>query len=134
MVEGAGVQPGRGESVFGSIPSATEHTVSFPKDHPESGPDKHEQARRLVEAALRAQARGDDAEAERLFDQAQRTDPEAVANVLQERDAALTADLVDATTSDEEVAAITETLDPDADAPPRAGISGAGSGADSERR
>jgi len=108
--------------------------MSFPKDSPEAGPDKHEQARRLVAAALRAQAAGDDAEAERLFDQAQRTDPEAVANVLQERDAALAADLADVSGSDAEVAAITETVLPDADAPSRAGIGGAGSGADTERR
>ena len=108
--------------------------MPFPKDRPESGPDKHEQARRLVEAALRAQAAGDDAEAERLFDQAQRTDPEAVANVLQERDAALATDLAGAPTADEDVAAITETIEPHADAPSRAGVSGPGSGADSERR
>lgn len=108
--------------------------MPFPKDNPESGPDKHEQARRLAEAALRAQAAGDDAEAERLFDQAQRVDPEAVANVLQERDAALTADIADVPASDQEVAAITETVQPNSDPPSRAGISGAGSGADSERR
>jgi hypothetical protein len=108
--------------------------VPFPKDSPESGPDKHEQARRLVEAALRAEAEGNDAEAERLFEQAERTDPEAVANVLQERDAALRADIARRPVRDEEVAAITETVEPHADAPSRAGISGSGSGADSEKR
>lgn len=108
--------------------------MSFPKDRPESGPDKHEQARRLAEAALRAQREGNDAEAERLFQQAERTDPEAVANVLQERDAAFSADAADRPGADEEVAAITGTVEPHADAPARAGISGTGSGADGERR
>lgn len=108
--------------------------MAFPKDKPESGPGKHEQARRLVEAALRAQAAGDDAEAERLFDEAQRTDPEAVVNVLQERDAALREDVVETPASDAEVAAITETVEPHSDAPSRAGISSSGSGADREKR
>lgn len=108
--------------------------MAFPKDKPESGPGKHEQARRLAEAALRAQDAGDDAEAERLFDQAQRTDPEAMADELQERNAALREDLADTPASDEEVAAINETVEPHSDAPSRAGISGPGSGADRERR
>ena len=103
-----------------------------PKDKPESGPDKHGQARRLAEAALREQSAGNDAEAERLLDQATRTDPEAVANVLQERDAALRADLGPA--DDREVAEIGETVSPKTDAPSRAGITGAGSGADAEKR
>ena len=108
--------------------------MSFPKDRPESGPDKHEQARRLAEAALRAEREGNDAEAERLFQQAERTDPEALANVLQERNAALAADLTDRPGADDEVAAITGTVEPHSDAPSRSGISGSGSGADSERR
>lgn len=108
--------------------------MPLPEDRPESGPDKHEQARRLAEAALRAQQEGNDAEAERLFQQAERTDPEALVNVLQERGAAPAPDLAGRPGADEEVAAITETVQPHADAPSRAGISGHGSGADNERR
>lgn len=102
-------------------------------DKPESGPGKHEQARRLAEAALRAQAEGNDAEALRLFEQAERTDPEAAANVLQENDAVLAGDRA-APVSDAEVAGITGAVEPGSDAPSRAGISEAGSGADTERR
>ena len=107
--------------------------MPFPKDSPEPGPDKHEQARRLAEAALRAQANGDDAEAERLFGQAERTDPEAVANVLAERNAAPPA-IAERTSNYEEVGAISETVQPGNDAPSRAGITGSGSGADSQNR
>jgi len=108
--------------------------MAAPKDKPEHGPDKHEQARRLAEAALRAQADGNEEEALRLFDQAQRTDPDAVINVLQERDTPLRADVPDGPVSDEEVAAITETVTPRSDARPPAGITDYGSGADSEKR
>ena len=44
-------------------------------------------ARRLAEQALRAQAAGHDAAAERLFAEAQQIDPDTVAAVLQEHDA-----------------------------------------------
>jgi hypothetical protein len=47
-----------------------------------------QQARRLAEEALREQAAGNDATADRLFAEAQRIDPAAVADVLQEHDAA----------------------------------------------
>ena len=46
-------------------------------------PGKHGKARALAEAALAAEKRGDQDEADRLFAEAQRTDPEAVADVLQ---------------------------------------------------
>jgi len=111
-----------------------EASVPFPKDKPEAGPDKHEQARQLAEAALREQQAGNDAAAEHLFDQAVRTDPEAVANVLAERDAALREDLIEAPVDDAEVERIVETVEPKSDPPSRAGISGSGSGADSEKR
>lgn len=44
--------------------------------------DKHGAARQQAEAALRAQEDGDDTKAADLFDQAGRTDPEAVEDVL----------------------------------------------------
>jgi len=47
------------------------------------------QARALAEQALHAQAEGNANEAERLFSEAQRLDPDAVAVVLNEHDAAL---------------------------------------------
>jgi hypothetical protein len=54
---------------------------------PESGPAR--QARALAEQALHAQAEGDHGKADRLFSEAQRLDPDAVAAVLNEHDAAL---------------------------------------------
>lgn len=96
---------------------------------------RHARARLLAEKALAAQAAGDDDEADRLFAEADRIDPEAVANVLQER----ADDPVPARTgadaapqNDEEVAAITRTIQPHSDAPSRSGITGPGSGADSQ--
>ena len=50
--------------------------------------DKHSEARQLAEKALREQTMGNDDEADRLFAEAQRIDPEAVAAVLQEYDVA----------------------------------------------
>ncbi len=46
---------------------------------------KHAAARQIAEQALRAQAAGDDDEADRLFAEANRIDPEAVAAALEER-------------------------------------------------
>jgi fumarylacetoacetate (FAA) hydrolase family protein len=51
--------------------------------------DPARQARALAEQALRAQAEGSNEEADRLFSEAQRLDPDAVATVLNEHDAAL---------------------------------------------
>ena len=45
---------------------------------------KHEQARRLAEAALKAEEEGAQARADELFAEADRTDPQAVENVLME--------------------------------------------------
>lgn len=102
----------------------------------DKGPDyeggKHDPARALAEKALRAEAAGDADEADRLFAEAEKTDPEAAADVLQDDMA-----IADATTadtrpaSDEELAAMTTTVRPRSDAPSRAGITGPGSGADS---
>ncbi|EHH68947.1 hypothetical protein [Gluconobacter morbifer] len=103
-------------------------------DDPFEGEDrKHATATQLAEAALRARKSGDMTKAEQLMDEAERTDPEAAANVLAQSDAVL-----DSATpaSDEEVAAMTRTVEPHSDAPSRAGIfeNEDGSGADSEKR
>lgn len=96
---------------------------------------RHEAARALGEQALQAQAAGDDEEAERLFTEAEKTDQDAVIALLQER----AADANDSATSsdaepqdDEEIAAMSRTIQPGSDAPSRSGISGRGSGADNE--
>lgn len=98
-------------------------------------PGKHATARTLADEALRLRNDGDDAEAERLLDQATRTDPEATADALQDAGAnAPGDDDFDPATADEEVARISRTLQPGSDAPSRAGITGSGSGADTEER
>ncbi len=91
---------------------------------------KHGAARTLAEQALRAQAAGDDDEADRLFAEADRIDPDAVVAVLQERasDAPRAVDTEEQ--DDDEIAAMSRTVQPGADAPSRAGVSGRGSGAD----
>ena len=97
---------------------------------------RHARARVLAEKALAAQAAGDDDEADRLFAEADRIDPEAVVNVLQERagDPAPTARTgADAAPqNDDEIAAMSRTVQPRSDAPSRSGITGPGSGADSQ--
>ena len=92
--------------------------------------NKHGGARELMDAADRAVAEGDEAKADTLIDQALRTDPDGLAAALdQDRDAApLPGDAEVA--SDEDVAAISRTIQPKSDAPSRAGITGSGSGAD----
>ena len=74
-------------------------------------------------------------EADRLFAEAGKIDPDAVANAL--ADAA--ADPADTATGadmgpqdDDEIAAMSRTVLPGPDAPSRAGITGSGSGADDE--
>ena len=59
----------------------TEH--GSPLDAPFQGESKkHETARSLAEAALRAEEHGDFTKADQLFDEAERTDPDALATVL----------------------------------------------------
>ena len=62
-----------------------------------AGPDgdRLNQARALADQALRAQAAGNDDEADRLFAEADRIDPQEVAAVLAEHEAAPTADAAD---------------------------------------
>jgi len=97
---------------------------------------KHAIARHLAELAVEAQAAGDDGRAEMLFAEAEKTDPEAVAAFLADR----AADPQDTATSadaepqdDQEIAAMSRTIEPKSAAPSRAGITGSGSGADGER-
>lgn len=94
---------------------------------------KHGAARALEEQALAAQTRGDDDEADRLFAEADRVDPAAVIAVLQERAGEIgPGGASDAPQDDEEIAAMSRTVEPGSAAPSRAGISGRGSGADTE--
>jgi hypothetical protein len=100
-----------------------------------SGGSKHGEARALAEAALRARDAGNDARADMLLEEARRTDPQAVENLLMElgphEHEPQDHGLEDGPATDEEVAAISRTLRPHADAPSRAGITGSGSGAES---
>jgi hypothetical protein len=93
------------------------------------GAEKHSQARQLADKALRLEAEGDQDGADRLFDEAQRTDPEALAAAL---DQALTnrPATVDSAGDDNEVARMSRDVGPDMAAPGRAGVTGSGSGAD----
>ena len=101
-----------------------------------SGPDqgdgsdgRHEAARHMAEAALRAEAAGDTTQAESLLEQAERTDPDAVVDVVSERG---DMPLPLAADDDTELSTMSETVQPGSDAPSRAGISGSGSGADNQ--
>ena len=96
---------------------------------------RHLHARQLAEQAMRAQAEGDDELAEQLFTEASKIDPEAVENAL----ANAASDPSDGATGtdaapqdDEELEAMSRTVEPHADAPSRAGVSGRGSGADGQ--
>lgn len=92
---------------------------------------KHGAARLLAEQAVAAQARGDEDEADRLFAEADRADPDAVIAVLQERAGEAAPAGSDAMPQDDaEIAAMSRTVQPRSDAPSRAGVSGRGSGAD----
>ena len=96
---------------------------------PEGLGNRHEAARSLAEQAMRAQAAGDDEEADRLFAQAASIDPEAVANALEQAPAA---SAEAAPQDDEEIAAMSRTVEPRSGAPSRSGITDEGSGADAQ--
>ena len=91
---------------------------------------KHGGARQIMDAAHRALAEGDDMRAGDLMDQALRTDPHGLADALTQDDTAPAPPGDGGMASDEDVAAISRTIQPRADAPSRAGITGSGSGAD----
>ena len=93
---------------------------------------KHGAARAMADAAqdpaLRDDVDADDTRTNDLLDTAMRTDPDGLANALAEGGPVLPGD--GGTASDEEVASISRTIGVHADSPSRAGITGAGSGAD----
>ena len=96
---------------------------------------KHGAARLLAEQAIAAQTAGNDDEADRLFAEADRADPDAVIAVLQERsrdpnNGAVGADA--GPQDDAEIEAMSRTVEPGSDAPSRSGVSGRGSGADNQ--
>jgi hypothetical protein len=64
------------------------------------GSETSARARTLAEEALHAQAAGQVDEADRLFAEAQQLDPDAVAVVLSEHDAAVAPDARDSPTAD----------------------------------
>lgn len=104
-------------------------------DDPESADSaagKHGSARQLAEQALRAEAAGDNDEAERLFEVADKTDPQAVIAVLAEHadDTPRTVDTKEQ--DDDEIAAMSRTVEPGSAAPSRTGVSGRGSGSDDQ--
>jgi len=96
------------------------------------GAGKYGQARALADKAMRLEAEGDQEAADRLYDEAQRIDPDALAAALDEAVTSRPAH-VEPPASDAEVAAISRTIEPHADAPDRANITGSGSGADAEK-
>ena len=102
----------------------------------DAGAEKHGQARSLVEAALRARREGEDDRADLLMEQARRTDPLAVEDLLMEIGPhELSPDepaVVDAAGSDREIELMSRQVEPGSDAPSRAGITGSGSGADGQ--
>ncbi len=107
--------------------------MADPQDRPDdTGGGKHAQARSLAEKAIRLEQAGDQDGADALFDEAQRADPDAVAAVLEEAGGARPKS-VEPAGRDADIAAMSRTVQPGADAPDRAGISGTGSGADNER-
>ena len=65
--------------------------------------DKAVEARGMAERGLHEQAMGHNAEADRLLTRAQEMDPEAVAVVLEQHDAARAADARDQPTADQDV-------------------------------
>lgn len=101
-------------------------------DDPDGG--KHATARRLAEAGVRAEQAGDQARADALFDEAERTDPEALENVLMENPVPRRRVSGQGFGDDRGVERMSRTVQPGSDAPSRAGITDEGSGADSERR
>ena len=93
---------------------------------------KHGSARQLAEQALRAEVAGDDDEAERLFAAAERADPQAVIAGRAEHSEATPRAVDTEEQDDDELAAMSRTVEPGSDAPPRAGVSGRGSGGDNQ--
>ena len=72
------------------------------RDEENATPGAAARARTLAEQALHAQAAGRVDEADRLFSEAQRLDPDAVAVVLSEHDAAVAPDARDTPTANQD--------------------------------
>lgn len=89
---------------------------------------KHEAARNMAEAAMRAEAAGDVDQAAALLDQAQKADPTAVIETVSEHGD----EVIPTADDDTELATESETIVPHSAAPSRAGITGPGSGADGQ--
>ena len=92
---------------------------------------RHGPARLMAERAIAAQNAGDEAEADRLFAEAARIDPDAVTAALDSAVVQSPAAIPPAQ-NDAELAAMSRTVEPHADAPDRANIGGSGSGADNQ--
>jgi hypothetical protein len=124
--------PGLLKARHGSVPEGLAMADIFePKNY---GEGKHGHARSLADAAIVAQREGRGEDADRLFAEATRTDPQAVEEALAESeivpgDRGAKLDAAE-NGRDAEVAAITRTVQPSSDAPSRSGITGPGSGAD----
>lgn len=82
------------------------------------------QARALAEQALHAQARGRDDEADRLFAEAHAIDPSAVAEVLEEHDAAVPPDARDRATADRDAEHARRQFEPGSTGPRKGSPSG----------
>lgn len=93
-------------------------------DGPDTGASERRRARALAEQAIHAQAAGRDAEADRLFAQAQQIDPDAVAAVLEEHDAALAPDARDRPTADQDAERLTRHIGSTGDAASYPGSTG----------
>ena len=94
--------------------------------------DRRTTARGMVAKAEDARSAGNDDEADRLLDEADRVDPQAVGDALAAEGphAEIAGEPDAASDADEEVRLMTATVEPHSDAPSRAGITGEGSGAD----
>jgi hypothetical protein len=77
--------------------------VDHGRDHSSTDPNPAAEARRLAEQGLHEQAINHNEEADRLLARAQELDPEAVAEVLREHDAARAPDARLQSTADQDV-------------------------------
>jgi hypothetical protein len=85
------------------------------QDHSRADLDTATEARRLTEQGLHEQALGHDEEADRLLMRAQEIDPEAVAEVLREHDAARAPDARLQVTADQDVERVLPRIKPGPD-------------------
>ena len=88
-----------------------------PQDHPDAVQDKAAEARKLAEQGLHQQAIGQDEEADRLLLLAQDMDPEVVADVLREHDAARAPDARLQSTTDQDVERVLPRIVPGPESP-----------------